>query len=96
MNWEGGGGGGGEEGRGINYLSTIWKCYLSPSEKKFCSTLHKKNCIHHTYIAEMPTSEDLKSGDSLFLTTPAPHPGISTDQPPPASDKLTQPPMGMT
>ena len=40
--------------------------------------------------AEMPTSWDLKSGDSLFFTTPTLQ--ISTDPP---HNKLTQPPMGM-
>ena len=40
--------------------------------------------------AEMPTSWDLKSGDSLFFTTPTLQ--ISTDPP---RNKLTQPPMGM-
>lgn len=28
-------------------LQEIWRCYLPPSEKKFYSTLHKKNCILH-------------------------------------------------
>ena len=40
------------------------------------------------FTTEMPTSGNLKSGDSLFFTLP---PGILTVPP----DKLTQPPMSM-
>ena len=43
-------------------------------------------------VSEMPTSGDLKSGDCLFFTTPPP----PEFQQPPAPEKLTQPPMGMT
>ena len=46
-------------------------------------------------LTEMPTSGDLKSGDSLFFTIPPPPPGISTNSTLPL-EKLTQPPMGMT
>ena len=54
-----------------------------------------KNCVGWLAKAEseMPTSGDLKAGESLFH-----HPtGISTDTPPhPPPDKLTQPPIQVT
>ena len=34
-------------------LQKIWRCYLSPSEKKFYSTLREKNCIHHAYVDDV-------------------------------------------
>ena len=45
-------------------------------------------------VAETPTSGDLKSGDSLFFTTPPPEFQQTPSPTPP--DKLTQPPMRMT
>ena len=45
-------------------------------------------------VAETSASGDLKSGDSLFFTTPPPEFQQTPSPTPP--DKLTQPPMRMT
>ena len=46
-----------------------------------CFTNHFNLGVNLLTFADMPTSGDLKSGDCLFFTTPAP-PGISMTPPP--------------
>ena len=55
--------------------------------------INKHTC---TYMAEMPTSEDLKSGDCLFFTTRLPPREFQWTPTPPKNWLSPQPPVGMT
>ena len=74
------------------FIHNAFRTISNPINFIFCS-VYKVFCISVSVISkllstEMPTSGDLKPGDSLIFTNP-------THPPPPPPNKLTQPPMGM-
>ena len=71
-------------------IGQVLFCIFMEQDEVLVTKTRKKNSANtHAAISEMPTSGDLKSGESLFCTTPHPpecrHPH---PRPPPTNSKL--------